>query len=87
MAMTPLSWIFQTRILREMSMLKVKGAASTESKFRCFKLKLLVKSMTGKVDVAVIGAGGDVELNAVMENELIEGFAEFVSPHLQEAHS
>ena len=42
--------------------------------------------MTGKVDVAVIGAG-DAELNAVMENELIEGFAEFVSRHLQEAHS
>ena len=86
MIMMPSSWLFQTRIFREMSMLKVKGAASTKSKFRCFKLKFLVKLMTGKVDVAVIGAG-DAELNAVMEDELIEGYAEFVSPHLEEVYS
>ena len=42
--------------------------------------------MTGKVDIAVIGAGVS-ELNATVEDELIEGYAEFVSPHLQEAHS
>ena len=59
-------------------MLKVKATASTESKFRCFNLKFLVKSMSRTVDVAVIGAG---------DAELIEGYAEFVSPHLDEVHS